>query len=83
MRCVCRKERSIHQNGKHKRNGKQKKEKEQQNTIVSDGDEYAVESILESKTMLEGETQYLIKWKGYDDSGNTWEPKSMLDGCSE
>lgn len=23
-------------------------------------------------------TQYLVKWKGYNDSDNTWEPKSNL-----
>ena len=58
-------------------------DKEQASSVVSDDDEYAVESILESRAMLEGETQYLIKWKGYDNSWNTWEPENVLDGCGE
>lgn len=32
--------------------------------------------------MVKGVRHYLIKWKGYDDSGNTWEPQSTLN-CQE
>eukprot|EP00088_Acartia_fossae_P065689 TRINITY_DN81039_c0_g1_i1.p1 TRINITY_DN81039_c0_g1~~TRINITY_DN81039_c0_g1_i1.p1 ORF type:complete len:164 (+),score=73.81 TRINITY_DN81039_c0_g1_i1:36-527(+) len=46
----------------------------------SDGGEvYEVEKILE-KRIKKGKTEYLIKWKGYDDeSENTWEPVDNLD----
>jgi len=36
---------------------------------------YVVEAILD-KRVKRGEIEYLIKWKGYDNSeDNTWEPK--------
>lgn len=28
--------------------------------------------------MVKGVRHYLIKWKGYDENGNTWEPESTL-----
>ena len=46
----------------------------------SDGGEvYEVEKILEKRTK-KGKTEYLIKWKGYEDEAeNTWEPVANLD----
>jgi len=41
---------------------------------------FQVEKILSSKT-VKGKTEYLVKWQGYDDSWNTWEPKENLDNC--
>ncbi len=40
--------------------------------------EYEVEKILDQKGQ-----RYLIKWKGYDDTHNTWEPKKNLNGCRD
>jgi chromodomain-containing protein len=53
---------------------------------VSDHDEgiineYEVERILQ-KRVRKGKTQYLVKWKGYDYSENTWEPTEHLH-CPE
>jgi hypothetical protein len=31
--------------------------------------------------MISEEAHYLIKWKGYDTSESTWEPKSNLLNC--
>ena len=52
--------------------------------------ELEVEQIVEkrverrtSKLRPEGETQYLVKWKGYDDSENTWESAEKLPHCVE
>ena len=41
-------------------------------------DNFEVEKILEQ----DGQ-RYLIKWKGYPDSENTWEPKTNLTNCQE
>ena len=38
---------------------------------------YLVESILRSRP-IRGETHYLVKWVGYAESFNTWEPHSSL-----
>jgi len=39
---------------------------------------YEIETILDSK-YADGDMQYLIKWKGYDDSETSWEPLDHLD----
>jgi hypothetical protein len=38
---------------------------------------FVVEAIL-GKRKYRGRWQYLVKWDGYDDSENTWEPASNL-----
>jgi hypothetical protein len=44
--------------------------------------EYEVEDILDSKFF--GKTlKYLVKWKGYPDHDNSWEPESSLEHCPE
>jgi hypothetical protein len=41
--------------------------------------EYVVKGILQMK--FSGQTKYLMKWKGYDTSENTWEPVKNLMNC--
>ena len=41
-------------------------------------DEFEVEEILEQKGQ-----NYLVKWKGYPDSENTWEPENNLTNCQQ
>jgi hypothetical protein len=44
--------------------------------------EYEVEQILDDKR-VSGKPYYLMKWKGYDTSENTWEPIENLTGCHQ
>ena len=42
--------------------------------------EYEVEQILDMQR-INNQPFYLIKWKGYDTSENTWEPIENLTNC--
>ena len=42
------------------------------------GDEYEVDKILDHKNE-DGQTTFLVKWKGYPLSESTWEPRANLD----
>lgn len=48
------------------------------NEAVLDEEEYVVEKIVD-KRKVRGKVQYLLKWRGYDESQNTWEPYENLD----
>lgn len=59
-------------------------EKETPTSAATAGDkEWEVDRIIDSH--IEADTLryfYLVKWKGYDDEHNTWEPKRNLGKCS-
>ena len=49
--------------------------------IVDGRNEYEVERIIDRRVRRYGRNErveYLIKWKGYDNYENTWEPLSNL-----
>ena len=53
-----------------------------ENIEIESDDEYEVERILNDKR-VSGRPFYLVKWKGYGTSENTWEPIAHLAGCHD
>ncbi|QRW25843.1 Retrotransposable element Tf2 protein [Rhizoctonia solani] len=55
--------------------------------ITEEGEEeYKVEKILDSKWKGQGKTKklwYLVKWKGYDEGSNSWEPIDNVGNAQE
>ena len=45
--------------------------------LIEGEQEYKVEALL-AHCKFRGKLRYLVKWKGYDTSENTWEPESNL-----
>ena len=43
-----------------------------------DDDEYVVEKVLQRRRSDQGGFEYLLKWKGYSEVHNSWEPQSNL-----
>ena len=51
--------------------------------VTEDHDkEYEVDAIIDSR-IYKGKLQYLVHWKGYDESKRTWEPVSNLKNSPE
>ena len=55
---------------------------ETQVELENDEKEWEVEKIMDSRTH-NADTEYLVKWKGYDDKDNTWEPLRNLTNCRQ
>ena len=49
---------------------------------VDDALEYEVEQVLNSRKYC-NQLQYLVKWQGYDQGHNSWEPATNLTHCAE
>merc|ERR1712152_105577 len=45
--------------------------------------EYEVENVVSKRETDEGKVEYLVKWKGWNASDNTWEPVENLESSQE
>jgi hypothetical protein len=50
--------------------------------IIDGEEEWPVEKILDSRKRYR-KLQYLVKWKGYPDTDNSWEPYENVKNCEQ
>jgi len=46
--------------------------------VKKDDDIFFVQNVIKSRKNKKGETEYLIKWLGYPEKFNTWEPAKNI-----
>ncbi|XP_032813661.1 chromodomain Y-like protein isoform X2 [Petromyzon marinus] len=44
---------------------------------------YEVEKIIDKRKTRKGRIEYLVRWRGFNSDGDTWEPEHHLTTCTE
>ncbi|KAM6962514.1 chromodomain Y-like protein [Aplochiton taeniatus] len=49
--------------------------------VMATAELYEVERIMDKRKNKQGKTEYLVRWRGYGNEGDTWEPETHLSSC--
>jgi hypothetical protein len=67
-----------HSIGKKKRPGEVKVKLKYKNISYKDGDYFEAEEIRDKRMLPDGKVEYFVKWLGWPEETNTWEPLNHL-----
>ena len=60
-----------------------KKANKTKQQIPTTNPDYEVETILDHRLTSDLQFEFLLKWKNYPNSENSWENETALEGCKE
>jgi hypothetical protein len=51
--------------------------------IINGQEEYEIEAVLTHKRSVKGKHRFLMSWKGYPSSNNSWIPEKEMNNAQE